>query len=99
MQSNVDTNHFTPAGGLPAKEDTMTTPTIYTYKHEHGHIVDLLPTWETASINEKEIAAVRAAQGGRRANLRRALNAMFQAGEKEIAADIARVYLDFSRTA
>ncbi len=76
----------------------MKTPTIYMYTHEHGHIVDLLPTWETATIAEKEIAAVRAAQGGRRANLKRALNAMFQAGEKEIAFDIARTYLDFNRT-
>lgn len=76
----------------------MKTPSIYTYRHEHGHTVDLLPTWETASIAEKEVAAVRAAQGGRRANLRRALNAMFQAGEKEVAVDIARLYLDFSRT-
>ena len=76
----------------------MATPQTYTYQNEYWHTVDLLPNWEEASIEEKEKAAVRASQGARRSNLRRALNAMLQAGEKELACDISRSYLDFSRT-
>lgn len=77
----------------------MDTPTIYTYLNEWKHRVDLLPNWAEASIEEKEKAAVRASQGARRASLRRALNAMLQAGEKDIAFEISRLYLDFNRTA
>jgi hypothetical protein len=68
----------------------------YEYRNAFGQVISTLADVESATVEEKEIAAAKAGRLARKALLERGLRAMLQAGEIEEARTMAADFLRFS---